>query len=214
MPPKGIKQMEERHIKWHPPVLSYFKINTDGASLGNPGPAGAGGIIRDCNGIYVKAFCRKLGVASNTTAELWAIRDGLKIALDLGLSNRVLIESDSTTAIHLIEGSFNCSHPNAAIINDCRWLMMQLGINQVLHTYREGNQVVDLLSKQAVHQEHNFCLFNSAPSFISSQLLADCMGVSYPRTLNVGNMSLNSFEGVVDYHLAGQNNPPHDVTVT
>ena len=34
-------------VKWTPPPLHWFKLNSDGSSLGNPGLAGGGGIIRD-----------------------------------------------------------------------------------------------------------------------------------------------------------------------
>lgn len=34
-------------VKWTTPPLHWFKLNSDGFSLGNPGLAGGGGIIRD-----------------------------------------------------------------------------------------------------------------------------------------------------------------------
>ena len=34
-------------IKWHPPPPSFLKLNIDGSALGNPGLAGAGGVLRD-----------------------------------------------------------------------------------------------------------------------------------------------------------------------
>ncbi|XP_074266552.1 uncharacterized protein LOC141589827 [Silene latifolia] len=37
----------EIFIRWHPPPLGWCLLNTDGASKGNPGPAGCGGIFRD-----------------------------------------------------------------------------------------------------------------------------------------------------------------------
>ena len=42
-----------------------MKLNTDGSSLGNPGLAAAGGLIRDGNGSWVVGFTRKIGVASS-----------------------------------------------------------------------------------------------------------------------------------------------------
>ena len=46
------------------------------------GGGGGGGLIRDCNGIWVKGFARSIGFATSITAELWALRDGLKLALN------------------------------------------------------------------------------------------------------------------------------------
>ncbi|KAL0410603.1 UNVERIFIED_CONTAM: hypothetical protein Slati_3650000 [Sesamum latifolium] len=33
--------------RWLPPPNGFWKLNSDGASKGNPGPSGAGGLIRD-----------------------------------------------------------------------------------------------------------------------------------------------------------------------
>ena len=32
-------------IRWHPPQPPFFKLNTDGSALGNPGLVGAGGVL-------------------------------------------------------------------------------------------------------------------------------------------------------------------------
>jgi hypothetical protein len=37
-------------IKWLLPPLGWAKLNTDGASLGNPCPASRGGVVQDCRG--------------------------------------------------------------------------------------------------------------------------------------------------------------------
>lgn len=46
------------------------------------------------NKVCVMGFCRKLGVTSSLTADLWALRDGLKLLVDKGL-NYVEIEVDA-----------------------------------------------------------------------------------------------------------------------
>lgn len=83
-----------------PPNEGDFKLNTDGAAKGNPGPAGAGGIIRNHRGFWVKGFSRKVGLATNIIAELWALRDGLKLAQGLGI-HKLEVELDAQVAIIL-----------------------------------------------------------------------------------------------------------------
>ncbi|KAL0444438.1 UNVERIFIED_CONTAM: hypothetical protein Slati_2166500 [Sesamum latifolium] len=39
-----------RVVRWATPSPAWFKLNSDGSSLGNSGPAGAAGIIRDAEG--------------------------------------------------------------------------------------------------------------------------------------------------------------------
>ena len=71
-----------------------MKLNTDGSSLGNPGLAGAGGLIRDGNRSWVVGFARKIGVASSLLAELWALRDELLLCLQFHVQ-AVIIEMDA-----------------------------------------------------------------------------------------------------------------------
>lgn len=42
-----------RQIAWVPPSGDWVKLNTDGASHGNPGLATAGGILRDGEGTWI-----------------------------------------------------------------------------------------------------------------------------------------------------------------
>lgn len=50
----------ERHIAWTKPPEGWVKVSTDGASRGNPGPAAAGGVIRDEDGLWVGGFALQL----------------------------------------------------------------------------------------------------------------------------------------------------------
>lgn len=45
---------QEVYIKWKYPKEGWVKLNTDGAAKGNPGKAGAGGLIRDTGVRYMK----------------------------------------------------------------------------------------------------------------------------------------------------------------
>lgn len=47
-------------IKWVPPSNGIVKVNTDGASKGNGGAAGCGGLIRDSFGCWIAGFTRRI----------------------------------------------------------------------------------------------------------------------------------------------------------
>ena len=51
-------------VKWNKPPPGWYKLNIDGASLGNPGRAGGGGLIRDNLRNWFKGFSRSIGRAS------------------------------------------------------------------------------------------------------------------------------------------------------
>ena len=72
-------------VRWSKPLEGWYKLNTDGASFGNLGKAGGGGIIRDSQGNWVKGYSRAIGFTISIIAELWALRDGLNLAIQLGI---------------------------------------------------------------------------------------------------------------------------------
>lgn len=43
----------ERRIRWEKPSREWYKLNTDGSSLGNPGAVRGGGVIRDASGAWI-----------------------------------------------------------------------------------------------------------------------------------------------------------------
>ena len=81
-------------VRWTPPIPGWIKLNTDGSSNGNPGPAGGGGVICDHEWNWLWGFMRHIGSASSVMAELWALRDGLSLVIDMDFLN-VLIEIDA-----------------------------------------------------------------------------------------------------------------------
>lgn len=62
-------------VKWNRPPASWYKLNTDGVSIGNPGTAGGGGVIRDCHGDWAKGYSRSIGNTMSVLVEWWALRD-------------------------------------------------------------------------------------------------------------------------------------------
>ncbi|KAL0421675.1 UNVERIFIED_CONTAM: hypothetical protein Slati_3190400 [Sesamum latifolium] len=67
-------------FNWKKPTNGWWKLNCDGASKGNPGPSGAGGLIRDSNGRMIIAFADFLEEHTNTYAELYAVVRGIQLA--------------------------------------------------------------------------------------------------------------------------------------
>ncbi|KAL0378660.1 UNVERIFIED_CONTAM: putative ribonuclease H protein [Sesamum radiatum] len=88
-------------VHWRKPQERWYKMNTDGASKGNPGISGARGILRDQLGRVIFVFQEPLGNITNTQAKLHAIHRGLQICIDRGFRN-VWIETDATAIIKLI----------------------------------------------------------------------------------------------------------------
>ena len=56
---------ERRPIPWSPPPYRVSKFNVDGASRGNPGPAGITGVIRNSKGDVILMFSKHVGVCDS-----------------------------------------------------------------------------------------------------------------------------------------------------
>ncbi len=85
-------------------------IFTDGASLGNPGQAAIGAIIKDEQGRLVARLSRRIGQATNNQAEYKAIIAALEEATRLGASD-VDIRSDSQLVVSQINGTSRARTP-------------------------------------------------------------------------------------------------------
>jgi len=74
----------------------------DGASKGNPGKVGYGGILRDEVGNILSLFHRHLGRATNNIAELMAMEQGLEFLKQEDYHN-VIIEANSKLVINSVK---------------------------------------------------------------------------------------------------------------
>ena len=78
------------HQNWR----TKIGINTllfDGASKGNPGIAGAGGVIFDYKGSKQKEYAWGIGRATNNGAEWYALIKGLELAREMGIEEMDII---------------------------------------------------------------------------------------------------------------------------
>uniref|UniRef100_A0A2N9H9G6 RNase H type-1 domain-containing protein n=1 Tax=Fagus sylvatica TaxID=28930 RepID=A0A2N9H9G6_FAGSY len=170
-------------IKWASPSLGWFKLNTDGSSLGNLGLAGGGGVIRDHVGDWVGGFSRAIGVTTSVQAELRALKDGLNLAIDLGILH-LEIEMDSLVAVELVK---SITTPNAflsTIVFDCRSLMERFEICSLKHIFREVNGCADLLAKAGCDQTSDFISFPNAPAYVLEALTFDVSNATRFRLIS------------------------------
>ena len=170
-------------IRWIPPILHWFKLNSDGSALGNPGPAGAGGVIRDASGCWIKGYCRNLGSTNSMLAECWGIRDGLEIALSLKIS-QLEVEVDCEAIITLLTAVANPNHLLNSIISDCRSLLSQLRHVKISHIYREANRCADALARMGGRLQSNFVTFANCPQKLAFVYDEDLKGICFPRTIS------------------------------
>ncbi|GKV53729.1 hypothetical protein SLEP1_g60246, partial [Rubroshorea leprosula] len=170
------------HIGWSPPPPGFLKLNTDGSAQGNPGMAGAGGIFRYHNGSWIYGYSRRVRFTTSLAVELWAIRDGLDIAVSRGIS-KLILETDSKVAEILLKSADHNFHSLGVLIHDCRRLMQGVPDFQIHHIYREANAAADFLAKLGVSSSFDFMLYDEKLIELSCILFYDCIGTVVPRTI-------------------------------
>ncbi|KAK7259161.1 hypothetical protein RIF29_24760 [Crotalaria pallida] len=135
-----IKQM--RWISWLPPSGTRIALNVDDSSMGNPGRAGYGGLLRDINGSWLCGFAGQYGVSNNIHMEILAIFYGLEVAWNRGYRD-VECRSNCLEVLHLIEDGCTQFHAYATIIFGVKELLKRNWRVSFHHTLREGNQCAD-----------------------------------------------------------------------
>ena len=162
-------------VRWTKPRLSWHKLNLDGSSIGNPGRAGGGGLIRDDKGVWVKGYARNIGHTTSVAAELWALRDGLRLCSALKIP-AVIIELDAKLIVDLLqkeEGHQNCID---AFVSDCKSELRAISMVQVQHCYREVNKCADALARRGALLPQDFVVFLDPPMEVSLLLSLDSAG--------------------------------------
>ncbi len=134
------------------PPTSKLIIWTDGASLGNPGNAGAGAVITTPDGEKVDTVSEYLGRATNNVAEYEAVRMGIETALAHG-AKTVELRLDSELVARQLMGRYKVRDPKLQEkYLQVSALIARLEDISIVHVPREQNAEADRLAKRGAKQ--------------------------------------------------------------
>ncbi len=129
-------------------VSEAIVLETDGASKGNPGRAGAGYILSKDNHILAKGKAH-IGVTTNNVAEYKAMIMGLERALELGATN-VRALTDSTLLAEQIQGRYRVRKPHLRTLHSrCLDLISRLEAFTIEHIPSSVNHAHRLAEEAA-----------------------------------------------------------------
>ena len=125
------------------------EVFVDGASRGNPGPAGVGIVFLDGHARPVRKFSRYLGETTNNVAEYLALIYALQEALRVGYTD-VVVKTDSELLARQTSGQYKVRDPLLRLFHDLV-LYLQEGFAscQVEHVARAKNALADRLAGRA-----------------------------------------------------------------
>jgi ribonuclease HI len=131
--------------------LRGVTIHTDGGARGNPGPAGAGFVIRtddDGEVLYEKGLF--LGRATCNVAEYRGLLAGLEMAAQLG-ATEVTVVSDSELLVRQMNGQYRVKAPHLQpLYAEAKHLSKAFEQCTFTHVRRENNTHADRLVNEAI----------------------------------------------------------------
>jgi ribonuclease HI len=131
----------------------FWRLHCDGASRGNPGPAGAGMVLFDPQGRLQANQGRYLGEATNNVAEYQALLLGLEEAHRLGVK-KLRVLADSELMVKQLNGRYRVKAPHLiplwrAAVN----ALKKFESWAIAHVPREENRLADEAANRAIDQK-------------------------------------------------------------
>lgn len=125
-------------------------VYIDGASLGNPGPAGVGVFFVDPHGTPVAQVSKYLGETTNNVAEYLALLYALQEAQTRGI-RRLVVKTDSELLAKQLNGSYKVRDGTLRLFYDfARHVLPRFEQVTIEHISRASNTQADRLAANAV----------------------------------------------------------------
>ncbi len=125
-------------------------IYSDGASRGNPGPAGAGAVLKDKNGDLLTEVCDYLGEVTNNQAEYRALLLAVEKAKLLG-ATELAIHADSELMVKQVLGEYKVKNAGIKpIYQQLTSLLREFSTYTIDYVPRAQNAEADELANVAI----------------------------------------------------------------
>lgn len=115
-------------------------------------------------------------------AELWALRDGLLLAKEMGLTN-LIVELDALNVVLLMDNN-STNLLMEPLLTDCRNLVREIPNKQVTHVFRKANHCADVMAKLRASSLDSFVVFLYPPPMVESIVASDKVNLRCNRLIN------------------------------
>ena len=153
-------------VSWQPPSHGHYKVNIDGAVFTKRKQAGAGVVIRDCEGEVIATLSKRwkfpLG-AIEAEAKAWEM--GAIFAREVGI-REAEFEGDSLMVCNALQGLVS---PPSSVVNVLTGFLDHASHFRqwkVSHIKRQGNVPAHLLAQHAQHVVDYVAWLEECPSLI------------------------------------------------
>ncbi len=126
------------------------RLFTDGGARGNPGPAAYAYVLEREDGEVLASEGRAIGIATNNIAEYSGLVEGLRKAIELGLTHVELV-SDSELMVKQMRGEYRVKNEGLKeLYLEASRLARTVGTVEYRHVRREQNKLADQLVNDAL----------------------------------------------------------------
>ncbi|CAN1135031.1 Putative ribonuclease H protein At1g65750 [Linum perenne] len=173
-------------VAWRPGDEGWSTLNTDGSRHHSTRSTAIGGVLRDSDGRFARAFCANIGDCSITRAELKAIIEGMRMAWDLGV-DKLHIQTDSSTAVSTLLSTVDQTHQHFLLLLEYQDLLSRPWQVRITHVFREANQAADYMANRGHSFDFGTFFFDSPDPSLCNWLRYDQFGVALPRFVRSNN---------------------------
>lgn len=125
-------------------------LYSDGGSRNNPGEAAIGYLIYDADMNLIYKEGKRIGIQTNNVAEYWALRDGIKKAIELKVSN-LKVKMDSELIVKQLTGQYKVKNEVLKEWHkDISSMISQFEKIEFSHVFRKDNKEADKLVNDAL----------------------------------------------------------------
>lgn len=125
-------------------------VNSDGGARGNPGPGGAGIVVRSPDGQIACSGGAYLGVVTNNVAEYMALIWGMRAARALG-ARTLEVRADSELVVKQLRGEYRVKNEGLKpLFIEAQAVQRALGSVTFVHVPRAANAAADALANEAM----------------------------------------------------------------
>ncbi len=141
-------------------MAEVWTLNSDGGARGNPGPGGAGIVLRRPDGTAAVRGGAFLGSVTNNVAEYEALVWGLRAARALGVKDLV-VKADSELVIRQLRGEYRVKNEGLKpLFLQAQALRRGFDSIEFTHVRRADNADADALANEAMDGR---CTVGDAP---------------------------------------------------
>lgn len=135
--------------------MTRLRIEADGGSRGNPGPAGYGAVVFDADtGEVLAERAAGIGRATNNVAEYGGLIAGLTAALEIGGVTEVEVAMDSKLVVEQMSGRWQVKHPDMKpLARQAAELVRRLPPVRFGWIPRASNSHADRLANEAMDEQ-------------------------------------------------------------